>query len=125
MPLTPEQALSLSSFTDFTPLIGEYLDEFTYRVLFDPTHPSVSDFTPTDPQRDFILEIWDNKRPQTLTQLAKIIKFIAVDTQDTAGQVIQLLRAGNAGVTNAIYNVFKQQIPKLVAELPPPPPPSV
>ena len=122
MPLTPEQSLQLSTFTDFQPLVGEYLDEFLYRVLFDPTDASVSDFTPTAAQRTYILEVWDGTRPDVLPKVAKIIKFIAVDTTNTAGQVIQLLRAGTTGTTTAVYNVFKTEIPKLVAELPVPSP---
>lgn len=119
MPLTPEQSLALSTnFTDFSPLVGEYLDEFLYRVLFDPTDASVSDFTPTAPQRAYILEVWNGQRPDVLPKMTKIIKFIAVDATNTAVQVIQLLRAGTAGTTTAVYNVFKTEIPKLVAELP-------
>ena len=118
MPLTPEQSLQLSAFTDFQPLVGEYLDEFLYRVLFDPTNASVSDFTPTAAQRTYILEVWNGSRPDVLPKLTKIIKFIAVDTVDTAAQVVQLLRAGSTGTTTVVYNVFKAEIPKLVAELP-------
>ena len=118
MALTPEQALALSSFTDYNTLIQEYLDEFNYRVLFDPTDASVSDFTPTLAERAYILEVWNGARPDVVVKLAKIVKYIAVDTLDTAAQVIQLLRAGSTGTTTAVYNVFKQQIPLLVAELP-------
>ena len=100
MALTPEQALALSNFTDYNTLIQEYLDEFSYRVLFDPSDSSVSDFTPTTAQRAYILEVWNGTRPDAVVKLAKIIKYIAVDTLNTAAQVIQLLRAGSTGTTD-------------------------
>jgi hypothetical protein len=121
MPLSPEQSLALSQFTEFEPLVNEYIDEFAYRVLFDPTNPAVSDFTPTTAERDYIKQMWDGLLPRTKQQLAKIIKFVAVDSQNTAGDVIRLLRLGNTGTTNVLYNVFKAEIPKLVAELTPAP----
>lgn len=118
MPLNPQQALALTEFTDYNKLIKEYLDEFAYRVLFDPTNASVSDFTPTAAQRTFILAVWNETRPDVLTKLAKIVKFIAVDTVNTATEVINLLRAGSVATTNVVFGVFKTEIPKLVTEEP-------
>lgn len=114
MALTPEQSLQLSTFTDFEPLVNEYLDEFTYLILFDPTNPLVSSYTPTAGESIFLREIFDDQRPLIKRQLAKIIKFTAVGSQDTAGQVIILLRNGAVGTTTVIFNIFKSEIPKLV-----------
>lgn len=118
MALNPEQALALSSFTDFNPLVQEYLDEFCYLVLFDPTNAAVSDFTPSNPQRSFILDIWNETRPDVIRKLAKIIKYIAVGSQNTASEVIILLRTGSPATTTTVYDVFKTQIPLLRAEEP-------
>lgn len=118
MALTPEQALNLSTFTDFQPLVNVYLDSFLFLVLFDPSDPLVSDFTPTTPERDFIVEIWNEQRPRVKEQLSKVIRLRATVSLDTAGQVIQLLRAGANGTVNALFNIFKSEIPKLALTSP-------
>lgn len=117
MALTPEQSLALSQFTDFKPLVDLYLDQFTYLVLFDPTNALVSDYTPTMGETTLIDDLWKNTRPEVKDQLAKIIKFVAVNTLNTAGEVIILLRAGAPSTVTAVFDVYKAEIPKIATNL--------
>lgn len=120
MALNPEQSLYLETFTDFNPLVKQYIDEFLYLVIFIPTDPKVSDFTPTAAELAFLKELWEEKRPAQVAQLQKIIRYqfvIRFGSTNTAEEAILLLREGRNTTTNRIFAIFKEQIPLMLSNL--------
>ena len=117
MTLTPHESITLSEFDDFPKLAVRYLDEFLYLVLFDPTNPLVSDYTPTSGERKFVFSLWNNETHDVRGQLIKIIKFKVFNNSiNTAEKALHELQLGTAVIIDDIYSVLKSQLPLLYAE---------